>query len=247
MRKEFSIALIVLGILIVGYFIINSGPMVSADGTSVLKVKPDQVSVYINVDTFNTTAVLAQNANREISDKLLYELVRIGFDKNELNFVGFSVNPEYDYNKYDYSQGKLKGYRVYQQLVVKTDDISKVPSIVDAAINSGALVSYINFELSEKKQSEYKIQALEEASRDARLKAEGIAAGQNRKLGKLVSLGNQDFNYGGPIALYEKASASGAADMAASNAQALRVATDLNPQDMEVTANIKATYKLRIF
>ncbi|MEK6926797.1 MAG: SIMPL domain-containing protein [Nanoarchaeota archaeon] len=243
MRKEIYLGLLVLGILIIGYFIINSGPSVSAQGSSVLKVKPDLVSVYITVETSNTTAILAQDANQEISDKLLYELVRIGFDKDELEFVGYNVYPEYD--RYDYT--KIKGYHVYQQLVVKTNETSKVPGIVDSAINSGALVSYINFELSEKKQNEYKIQALEEASRDAKLKAQGIAVGQGKKLGKLVSLGNQDYQYRGPIAMYSKVSASGAEDMAVSNAQAKEVAMDLNPQDTEVSANINAVYRLRLF
>ena len=34
-----------------------------------------------------------------------------------------------------------------EQLVVKTSDVNKVPSIVDAVISSGALVSYINFQV----------------------------------------------------------------------------------------------------
>lgn len=242
MDNKIVIGIIVVGILIVGgYLAFNAGPVVSAQGQSSLEVQPDLVSVNINVETRNESAQAAQEANKEIADKLLFELIKLGFDKDELKFVNFNV-----YQDYDWSSGrqKLKGYVVSQQLVVKTDGVSKVPSIVDAAITSGALVSYINFELSDEKQAEYKKQALEEASRDAREKAVAIAEGQGKRVGRLVSIVNQDFYYPGPIPVYAKAEGT---DMAVAASEARKAAINIAPQNLEISASISAQYKLSFF
>lgn len=238
------IGIIIVAVLVVaGYLFFNAGPVVSAQGFASVKAIPDQVSVNVNIETRNLTAQEAQESNKEISEKLLIELVKIGYDRNELKFVNYQVYPEYDYS-YDYRQQKIKGYVVSQQLVVNTKDVNKVPSIVDSVIKSGSLVSYINFEISDAKQSEYKNKALESASKDAMTKAESIASGQGKKLGRLVSITNQEYNYGGPLNYYTK---DASASMEQANAGALKAATNLAPNEQEITATISAQYKLRMF
>lgn len=229
----------VIVVVIAGYFVYNSGPVVGAQGSASLKAMPDEVSVNINVETKNDSAQNAQNANKEISEKLLAGLVIAGFNKDELKFVNYYINPDYDWKT-----GKQKGYVVSQQLVVRTSNVEKVPAVVDAAVSAGALVSYINFELSEQKQGEYKIKALEEASKDAKKKAGAIALGQGRRLGRLVKLENQEFNYPGPIYAYQKGASE---DMMVSNSEARKVASNLAPNEMEISASVSASYKLSIF
>lgn len=241
MDNKIWIGIVVVAIVLVaGYLVYGSGPTVSAQGYASIKVVPDEVTVNVNVETHNKTLKDAQEVNKQISDALLFELVKIGYDKDELKFVNFYAGPEYDW-----SNGKqdLKGYYVTQQLVVKTKDVGKVPSIVDAVIQSGALVSYINFEISQDKQNEYQNQAIEEASRNAREKAESKARGQGKSLGRLVSLGDENYNYGGPMPLYS----AKMADVSAANAEARSVAVNLAPNEQEVTASVTARYKLGWF
>jgi len=246
MDSKITFAIIIAAILIVGGFIVyNTGATVSAQGSSSVKATPDEVSVYINVETKNTTAVLAQEQNKEISDKLLFELVKIGFDKNELKFVNYNIYQDCITETVYSSYCSPNGYRVYQQLVVKTNRTDKVPSIVDAAINSGSLVSYINFEISDAKQRELKAEALKEASENARIQAESVASGQGKKLGRLVSLQNQQYGgYNGPIAYYAADSSKG---VASSNFEARSVAIDISPNEQDITASVYASYKLGWF
>ena len=236
-------------LIIVGYMFYNSGPVVSAQGTSEIKVQPDLVSVNLNVETRNASLQLAQAKNSDISDRLIAELIKAGFSKDDLKFVNYNSYPEYDYNYFlPDGRPKEKGYIVSQQLVVKVSATDKVPKIVDAAINAGALVQYIQFEVSDEKQSDYKKQALSAASADAREKAKAIADGQGRHLGRLISINNQDFNYPGPIAYFDKAAVeSSGASADAVNAEAVKVAQNINPQDIVVTATINAQYKLSFF
>ena len=236
------IVIVVIAILAIGaYLYLDSGPVVSAQGVATIKVVPDEVSVNVNVETHNKTAQEAQDSNNLISQNLLLEMTKLGYSQDELKFVNYNVYPEYDWIN---NQQIMKGYVVSQQLVVKTNESGKVPSIVDGVISSGALVSYIDFEVSDAKQAEYKNQALEQASEDAKTKAESIAAGQGKSVGRLVSITNQDYNYPGPVPVY---SMGANAPMAESNAGAAKAAVNLAPEEQDITATISAQYKLGMF
>ena len=225
-------------VLVLGYFWFYSGSIVSAVGNSVIKSEPDLVSVNINVETRGENAQVSQEKNKEISNKLIYELIKLEYKDDELKFVNYNVYPEYDWRS---GQQKLRGYVVSQQLVVKTENVKKVLEIVDAAINAGALVNYINFELSEEKQNKYKKEALEKAGVDAKEKAEAIATGVGKKLGRLVSVKSQDFNYG-PLNFYDKAVAeSSGRDL---SQEARNAAASISPQDIEVRATIIVEYRI---
>lgn len=243
-NKTIVTAIVIVAIVAVaGYLLYNAGPVVSAQGTSTIKAQPDEVSVYLTIETRNISAVEAKNANTEISDKVLTELIKLGFDRDELKFVNYNEYPEYDGW---YGSNKIKGYVVSQQLVVKLDDFDKVAEIIDASTDAGALVSSINFELSDKKQSEYKTQALTEAGEDARTKAEATAKGVGKSLGRLVSVQSENFDYR-PWNYY---SYGGAMPMVADNAEAMKAASSLASlglQDQEVSATISVQYKMSLF
>lgn len=243
-NKTIGIVVAAAILILLGYMMYSGGPVVSATGTAQIKAVPDVVSVYINVETRNSTAALANEANQRISEDLLAALVLQGFDRDELQFVNYNVYPEYDWIG---NRQSLRGYVVSQQLVVKTENVNEVPSVVDASISSGALVSYINFELSEEKQAEYKKKALEQASADARDKASAIASGQGRGLGRLVSVQNQDYYYPGPIAFYDKAMAESATGGAPTTDSARIAVANISPQELEITASITAQYRLGLF
>ena len=115
----------------------------------------------------------------------------------------------------------------------KFDNAGKM---VDAVVDSGALVSYINFELSLEKQNEYKKTVLADAARDAKSKAEALASGFGKRVGKLVSVSSSDYNYA-PYRLY--AMAEGIA------ADAKQAATNLPSKTLEVTATVSARYEIK--
>jgi len=240
MDNKIIAGVIIIAILIVGgYLFYTSGPIVSAQGFSSLSVKPDEVSVYMNVETRDNSAQEAKDKNVELTDKLVESLIDLGFKKEEIQLISYNIYPEYDWSNGD---NKIKGYVVSQQIVVKTTDFEKTTSIVDAAVDSGALISYINFEISEEKQSDYKAEALKAAGEDAKKKAEATAAGFDKKLGRLVSVNSEQFNYG-PFVYYDRV----LAESSGSEISAQKAAVDLAPQNLEVTASVSAQYKLRVF
>ena len=78
---------------------------------------------------------------------------------------------------------------------VKLNEYNFVGNVVDEAVDNGALISYINFELSPESESKLKAQAIESATKDAKVKAEAVAKGSGKRIGKLMQVTTSNYNY----------------------------------------------------
>lgn len=243
MDKRILVGILILGILFAGFFITRStGAIVSAQGESVIEVIPDKTSVSITIDVKNKTAQSVQESIKQISDKTMLALLSIGIDEKDIELQNYNIYPDYEWTPQGGS--REKGFRGNQMIIVKLSDFEKAPEVVDVAVNSGALISYINFELSQEKQNEYKAKALEEAGKDAKKKAESTAAGIGKKIGRLVSIESTEFNYA-PWVYYQKSYDSAEAiDMVAAGSEAREAAISINPKTSEVRASVRVTYKI---
>jgi hypothetical protein len=242
-QKTLIIMVGILAIGLLGFLIYsNLSPVntVTGDGLAVVKAVPDLISVYFSVDTTGTTSKIATDKNTEIVDKLVTELIKQGFERDEIQTTGFNVYPDYDYS----SGGNpiLKGYKATHSITVQmsANDSDKIGDVVDAGVSAGAGISYINFELSQEKQNEYKALALKQAAEDARIKAQAIAEGLGKKLGRLVSTSENSFNYY-PWRLYESAGGTPAMDSSGAKEAVMNIV----PGEQDVSANVRATFKLR--
>lgn len=237
MNNKILVGIIIIGILLVGgYLFTNTSAEVSAQGTSSITVQPDKASVYISAEAHEKTAQAAKDKQAEINNKVVNALIALGFSESEIQTSNYNIYQEYDWSD---GQQKPKGFVATQQIVVKTTDFKKVAPIVDAAVDNGALISSINFELSPERESDYKAQALTEASEDARKKAEATANGLGKNLGRLISVESQNFQYY-PWAYYSKGDTGGVVE-------ARDAALSITPQSQDITASVSVRYKLGIF
>ena len=247
MEKNVQITLIIVGaviLLAIGaaiYFKSNSvDNTITVNGQATAEVAPDLISVYFNVQTTGATSQAASDANTLIVNKLTDNIIALGFSKDDLQTQSFNVYPQYDYTT---SKQTLTGYMATNSLIIKipVSQKDKTSSVVDAGTNAGAGISYINFELSPSLQQSAKKAAIENASVDANVKAQAIADGFNKKLGRLVSVSLDQFNYR-PGILYASSDSSGAGVSSAPEAK--QAAVNINPSNQEVSASVTATYKL---
>ncbi len=230
-------AVIVLAIIGVVAFKYNSlSNTIQVNGQATAKVSPDLITVYFNVDTKGTTSKEAEDENSAIVSKLKDNIIALGFKESDLKTDNYNIYPEYDYS----NGQRLTGYRATHSLKIEVsaEQKDKVSSLIDAGTNAGAGISYINFELTPLLQQSAKTQAIKSASDDAKIKAEAIADGFNKKLGRLVSVSLDQFNYN-PWPIYATQGTSGGA------AEAKRAVTDITPSNQEVSAYVTAVYKLR--
>lgn len=241
------IAAVVLIIALLALFVFNStsssGNTVTVQGISNIKVMPDLVTVYFNIETKANTSSEATKENNEIYDNLVEEIMLAGFDKEDVKTESFNVYPN-TYWDPDDGRSKTEGYIAnhYVKVELSSDEMDEVSSVIDAGVEAGAGISYINFELTQESQNTYKAQALKQASEDAMTKADAIASGFDKEAGKLVSVQTSDFGYY-PWNVYTSASAG--AYKEEDVAMARESVMNIQPGEQEVTATITATFKLR--
>jgi uncharacterized protein YggE len=234
--NSLTIFLVVVILLLVGGFIyMNQGKnktTITSTGNSVIESIADQVSVYVGIETLENTAEESKNENAEISDKVLNSLQSQGIKKEEIETSSYNIYPDYNY---DNGKQTLKGYKTVNILKIKTKDFTKIGKIVDASINSGATtIQNINFELSQEKQNEIKIEAIAKASEDAKLKAQATVQGLGAKLGKVKSVEIQDYNYY-PIPFFAAESGGDVRKV---------VSTEILPDKLQVSANVNVVFEI---
>ena len=248
LKNKLIIAAVVVAIVvIIGYLIYANEPIVSAQGDSSLKAQPDEISVYLTIDSKNLTIQDAQKTNSFDSSSVISALKALGYSDKDIQLNGYSSYPWQDWNGTSYED---KGYIVSQQLIVKTENFSDTFKIVNAAVDNGAIVQSINFELSQDKQNQYKAQALHAASENAKEKATSIAAGQGKRIGFLISIQSNDFSYyPRPIYTMQQSTGAGAvsSDSSASAAEAKQASVNISPSDLDVSVSVTAEYKLSPF
>jgi uncharacterized protein YggE len=232
------VLLVILGFLAAIMYLVpksSSDKTISVTGTAMKSVPPDKVVIYLQVQTrSNTSANEAKDLNANISDAVLTSLLKVGVDRNSIETSGFSVGPEYDWTQ---DKGQvLKGYLATNSMTVTLTDFNNAGKVVDAGVNAGALVNYINYDLSVSKQNEYKALVLADASKDAKTKAESIASGLSKSLGDLVSVSSSDYNYM-PYPIYR-------AEAGVASSDAKQVATNLPAANLDVTATVSVVYQI---
>ena len=241
MNNKLIAAGVLIAIIVVAGFLASSAlPSVEAYGQASIKAQPDEISIYAVIETKNDTLQEAQKANSEIRERIVDALLDMGIDEKDIQFSNYYSGVWADWENGKYRE---KGYQVSQTIVVKTANFQRTPRIVDVVIESGGLVQSIQFEISQEKQNEYKSEVLKIASENAKQKAEAIAEGQGRGLGRLVSLNSEEPSYG-PYPYYMAKEGVAASDAAA---EARQSASFIAPQEQEVNAAVRVEYKLSFF
>lgn len=235
-NKTIIISVVIIAVLILSIFLLytkfyGTEPVtITTQGSSQLKVMPELVSVYVYTQIVDKSSEAAKNKNAEVINKVLLELEKIGIKKEDIETEQYNINPNYDWNS---GEQKITGYTASQNLNIKTKDFDLTGKIVDAAVNSGALISYINFEISKEKENELKAQLLSDASKDARVKADSIASGLGKKVIDVLSVQTSDYSYM-PYPIF-RAEAGVAVEKAV---------TEITPKQLELNAQVSATFKI---
>ena len=228
-------AIIVIGVLVALFSFIprTSERVIDVTGNSQFTVQPDKAVVYVQVLTKAETADAAKNMNAETSSKVLAALDAIGIAKTDVETENYNIYQDCEWTQ---DGQKCKGFAASNNIKVSSKDFNNVGKIVDAAVDNGGLISYINFELSTEKSNEYKAQALKLASEDAKTKADAVASGQGKKAGKLVSISASDYGYA-PYPLYARAEGGIASDVK-------QAVTSIQPKSLDISASVTARYEI---
>ncbi len=237
------IILALLGIMLLYSISPASGKdTITVTGNSELEVTPDLVTVNFNIETTGETTKEAKDKNSEVFDALLTSLVKKGFSRDDVKTINYNIYEDFDWNS---GRQKSLGYKAvhYIKVELSSDNAEQIGDVIDAGVDANASLSYINFELSQELENQYKAEALKLAGEDAKLKAEAIVTGLDKTLGKLVSIQTQDFYYQ-PWVAYEARVGGEVLSMDAAE-EVKSQTTNIVPGERQITGTLTVVYKIR--
>jgi uncharacterized protein YggE len=163
---------------------------VTVSATASVQRAPDQATLDLAVETFAATAEQASRANAQKMDALVKALERLGLKGDRIRTIGYNVYPEYEHRPESPRQPgeeRVVGYRATNMVQVTIDDVSRVGTIIDAAIKAGAnRVTGLSFQLRNPEAARQ--EALRLAVGKARADAEAIAGAVGQRVGPALAV-----------------------------------------------------------
>ncbi|HET8548592.1 MAG TPA: SIMPL domain-containing protein [Bryobacteraceae bacterium] len=205
-------------------------PYVRAHGEATISVRPDEAKVNVAVVTEAPSAQGAADDNANKTSSVFTALRSVLGQQAQIETVSYSVQPRYVYPR-DGGQPTLVGYMAQSVTEVTLNNLGIVGRVIDTAVQAGAnRVDSLRFMLHD--DEPVRLQALTEAGKKARARAQAIATGVGARLGAILSA-EEGTVYRVPVVADARVGAGATA-----------VATPVEPGQLEVRASITIEYEL---
>lgn len=155
-------------------------------GTGEFRVEPDLATVHFAVETTGATAQEAGQANADLMERVIQALIQVGVGRQDIQTSGYSLFPEYAPQPRPVVEpSRIRGYRVMNQVSVRTRQLGQVGRLIDAGLAAGAnRLHGVGFEVTDSRAAE--AQALQRAIGAARAAAETMAQALGVQLGPVL-------------------------------------------------------------
>ncbi len=233
--KETALALILIVLTALAAAPEQPRRTLAVTGTAEVSVKPDICYISFGVETFHKkSAREAYRSNAEVMTALSAAVLAAGIESKDVQTSGFSVTPQYHYE--NGNQRRLfDGYRVYHSLDVKVRDLNKASAVLDAGMDAGATqVNNVTFAVENPKK--YTADARVEAVKAAQDKAQSMASLTGVKLGKPISISENEP--GGWGQYYAQS------NVAMDRSAAGEESPGLQPGEFRLTRSVYITYEI---
>ncbi len=164
----------------------HAGTIVISASGSVVAV-PDMAMISTGVVSEAETARDALDDNTRAMVEIIRSLRDAGIKGRDIQTTNFSVQPRYGRRTRDGKPPEIDGYRVVNSVRIRVRNIKRLGDILDVVVSDGSnQIGNIQFDVSnaEELRDEARANAVEEATRKARIYAEaaGVALGNIRKI-----------------------------------------------------------------
>jgi uncharacterized protein YggE len=212
---------------------------ITVSGNAKTMAEPDRAQIELGLmsDT-QKTATRAQNIVANKIDAVKDVLESLGVEKKNVTCSQYSLSPVYDYQTYQTSKNddqQIVGYESTAVITIENVPLECVSEYIsettDAGADSIADISYTTIEYDDIYNK-----TLEQALQVAKKKADVLAKAENAKVGKAVSISE---GYADTSARYVTANL-----MDASAGTSNKAAPQIDPEKLEIDANVSVTYTL---
>lgn len=165
-------------------------PNLVVQGTGQAEADPDQAVVRLGVVAQDASARTAQERANKVINALVTAVRGLGVDAKQVQTSALNLNPIYAQGRPDGSgqqEPRITGYQAYSTVSVRLEKLDLVGQVVDAGLAAGAnQVEGVTFGLKDDQRA--RAEALEAAVRQARAKAQVIAAALGVRLGEVLEV-----------------------------------------------------------
>lgn len=168
-------------------------PTITVQGTGTVTTTPNLVFITIGVESQSATAVQALAQNSESMRNLQATLIELKIDKKDMQTSSLNISPVYqpqnpDRGQYDGNRAmRVVGYRVVNQLRIKSSDVANLGTLLDAVVKAGANTIH-GIEFDSQSREEMTDEARRSAIRDARRRAQLLAEEAGVKVGSAIKI-----------------------------------------------------------
>ena len=164
----------------------SADKFVSVTGQCSRQSSPDRGSVTLTAETSEKTAAEASEKVTKLYEKVRAEVKKLKLADAQLQTTNYNVYADYDYNS---GKQKLRGFKAQMGLHIETSEIAKLGDVMAIATKNGVQnVSGLSTYLSITKSREEHEACLEDAVKNARLKADRMAKAGGAKVGEVLAL-----------------------------------------------------------
>lgn len=208
----------------------NSVPLITVNGESSVKIKPDEVTLNFGVETRSMEAKAAKAENDKLMSDILKYLKSQKIDPKNIQTDYLRLNSVYNHQK-----GKEEGFVATQMVSLRITDLRQYEQISSGILERG--INQINsIEFTSSKLKEHESEARNLAIKSAKEKASTMAAQIDQAIGKAYYI-NEDMQ---AVIPFQRYGAMKAMDMQESGAGDPTIA----PGEIEIKGRVTVSFIL---
>lgn len=215
-------------------------PTLTVSGEGEVSSPPDRAVVTLGAVAQAEQASAAQEQVNAVMRATIEAVRAIGIEEASISTVGVSLYPVYSDRQPRPAGQRLEpepeprivAYRASNSVRVVIDDLSKVGDAIDAGVTAGAnQVQGLSFELQDDTQA--RGEALTAAAKQARAKAEALAAALGLSLDSVLAVSEGGVDVIGPRM-----------DYASARVSLMSASTPVQPGQVDVQATVTIRYRI---
>lgn len=207
---------------------------VSVSGEGTVNAEPDMAVVRLAVVTEAMEAAAAREQNGQAASRAMNAVRDLGIPENKIRMETLRLQPKREYNR-ETRTYEEKGYEATRQVVVEVEDLEQLPQLIADVVEQGAnRLDGVSYELSDR--DAVRNEALQEAARNARQKAELLAQALGAEVGAVQTINEQSISFPRPFATFDARAVKAETAEASPDAYAAG--------ELEVSANVQVVFAL---
>lgn len=189
-----SCSIITLGLLFVSLVFaskIQKNDTITVTGSAYKIVKSDSAGLTFSIQTRAINQKEAYATLKKQAPKVVEYLIQKGIESKNIDIKSMSGYKIYKQNERGYSTNEAIAFEANQNIEIKSSDVEKIKFIstdIQNLINNGINVDVYSPQYFYSDLASIKIELLQEATLDAKQRAESMLKSANAKVGKVKSM-----------------------------------------------------------